>query len=102
VPPKEEKKATNHCYIKYSSNAGVISVSTSLIQTLVMHQPDETSNEILSGMSQVEFDTQAIGTSEESYETPIEQAYLTHMEEQEDAEAVEKVKRVRSKGVRVP
>jgi hypothetical protein len=94
VPPKAEKKSTNHRYIQYSSNAGLVSASTSSVQTPVLHQP-----EVLSEISnQVESEPIDINGGEDDA-TPIDQAYLIHMEEQEGFETLEKVKRFRFKGV---
>lgn len=99
VPPKAEKTSTNHRYIQYSSNAGLVSVSTSSVQTPVLLQPGDNLSEI----NQVEFEPIDIHTvsvnSGEDDAPPIDPAYLTHMEEQEGFETLEKVKRFRSKGV---
>jgi hypothetical protein len=97
VPPKAEKTTTNHRYIQYSSNAGLVSFSTSSVQTPVLHQP-----EVLSEISN-QVESELIGivsiNSGEDNATPIDPAYLTHMEEQEGVETLEKVKQIRSKGV---
>ena len=60
-----------------------------------MHQPDNASeiqSETIPGSSLDD-------CVDNDYEIPIDQAYLNHIEEQQDFETIEKAKRVRSKGV---
>jgi hypothetical protein len=94
IAPKDEKTTSTHRYIHYSSHSGVVSVSTSSVQTPVMHLPEPV-------MHQPEKAIKSLTEFEDTGDVCIDQVYLHHIEEQldGDVETMEKVKRVRFKGV---